>query len=223
MADTLDAIATERQEHATVIDAFHRAWYASPNTHAFTFYEGVPILKNPMDLWVYQEIIWDIKPTLIVETGTAYGASALYFARQLDRVGVGAVVSVDVEPATSLPPHPRVSYVTGSSVDPKVVAAIRTCAQAHPRVMVVLDSDHGQDHVLAELEAYGGLETPGQFLVVEDTNINGRPVPVDWKGGPGPGPGVDAWLPQHPEFERALLAERYMLTCHPGGWLRRRM
>jgi cephalosporin hydroxylase len=174
-----------------------------------------------MDLWVYQEIIFDLKPTLILETGTAFGGSALYFARQLDRLNQGAVVSVDLEPHTSLPKHPRVSYVHGSSVDAEIVRAIGACASTHPRVMVVLDSDHSAAHVTAELDAYAPLVTEGQFLVVEDTNINGRPVEADWNGGPGPGPALDAWLPNHPEFEVNEMAQRYMLTCHPGGWLRR--
>jgi cephalosporin hydroxylase len=175
-----------------------------------------------MDLWVYQEIVWDLQPTLIIETGTAYGGSALYFARQLDRVGEGHVLSIDLEPAERLPTHPRISYVRGfSSVHAELVAKVQAIAHGHPRVMVVLDSDHAKRHVLAELEAYAPLVTKNQFLVVEDTNMNGRPVDIDWHGGPGPGLAVDEWLPQHKEFERALLAERYLLTMHPNGWMRR--
>ena len=214
------AIAEEQAAQRPVLDAFHRAFYASPHTHGMAFYEGVPVLKNPLDLWVAQEIIWDLKPTLIVETGTAYGGSALYYARQLDRLGVGQVLSIDLEPNDRLPQHDRITYVAGfSSVHPPLVEAVRSVAATHPRVMVVLDSDHGRDHVLAELEAYAPLVTPGQFLVVEDTNINGRPVDVDWHGGPGPGPAVDAWLPAHPEFEADAMASRFMMSFHT--WLRR--
>lgn len=214
------AIEEEQARYADTIRDFHRVFYASHQTHGFTFYEGVPILKNPLDLWVYQEILWDLEPTLLVETGTAYGGSALYYARQMDRKGIGDVVSIDVDPALHLPKHPRVHYVRGSSVGDEMVSAVRAMAATHPRVMVSLDSDHSMAHVLAELDAYAPLVTPGQFLVVEDTNINGRPVEVDWKGGPGPGPAVDAWLPRHPEFERCVMAERYLLNFHT--WLRRR-
>lgn len=218
--ETCDDIAREREQYAEAIDAFHRIFYASKQTHGLSFYQGVPILKNPLDLWVAQEIIWDLKPTLIIETGTAHGASALYYAHQLDRVGgPGHVVSIDLEPAEALPKHARVSYVRGSSVRPDIVAALEGVAKEHPRVMVVLDSDHAARHVYAEMEAYGPLVTPGQFLVVEDTNINGRPIPIQWKNGPGPGVAVDEWLPDHPEFERALMAERYLMTFHT--WLRR--
>jgi cephalosporin hydroxylase len=222
IGDVLADITRDYVMHRETIDAFHRAWYASRNTHGMTYFENVPILKNPMDLWVYQDIIWDLQPTLIIETGTAYGGSALFFARQLDKLGRGAVVSIDIAPHATLPKHERITFVKGPSDDLIIAEAVATCAATHPRVMVVLDSDHSQEHVLTELGLYAPLVSVNQFLVVEDTNINGRPVPIDWKGGPGPGPAVDAWLPAHPEFARDLLAERYLLTHHPGGWLRRR-
>ena len=218
--DTFAAIEADRAQHHDVIDEFHRVFYASRQTHGMTFYEGIPILKSPLDLWVYQEIIWDLQPTLIIETGTAYGGSALYFARQFDRVGTGQVLSIDLDPSDNLPQHPRITYLSGfSSTLKSVVSAVGQVALGHPRVMVVLDSDHSKKHVLDELNGYAEFVTPGQFLVVEDTNINGRPVPIDWKGGPGPGPAVDEWLPQHPEFENAIMARRYMVTFHT--WCRR--
>jgi len=221
-ADVLAAIRADQAQYADAIAAFHQAFYASRQTHGMTYFEGVPILKNPLDLWVYQELIWALRPTLLIETGTAFGGSALFFARQFDKLGSGAVVSIDLEPAETVPTHPRISYVKGlSSVDARVVESVAQVAASHPRVMVVLDSDHAAPHVLDELHAYAPLVTLGQFLVVEDTNINGRPVAIDWKGGPGPGPAVDAWLPEHPEFEAAVWPERYLITHSPGGWLRR--
>lgn len=218
--DARAGVALLQQQHRGVIDAFHRFWYEQPWTWSFTFYDQRPMMKCPTDLWIYQEIITDLKPSLIIETGTAYGASALYFAHQLDRLGQGQVISIDPEPFPDLPTHDRCWFVRGSSTDTHVVEYLRARAR-NQRVMVVLDSDHSMAHVLAELAIYAPLVSLGQFLVVEDTNINGRPVPIDWKGGPGPGPAVDAWLPAHPEFQQDPLAERYGLTMHPGGWLRR--
>lgn len=208
-----------------IVDAFHRLWYDAYFTHGMTYFEHVPIMKCPLDLWMLQELIADLKPTLIIETGTAFGGSALFYARQLDKLEApgGKVISIDIEANDLLPKHPRVSFVAGSSIAPDIVDVVTICAQNHPRVMVILDSDHSREHVLAELDAYAPLVTPGQFLLVEDTNINGRPVPIDWNGGPGPGPAVDEWLPNHPEFSADPLAERYLLTMHPGGWLRRAM
>ncbi len=212
-------IDSERAMYSEAIDAFHRVFYASRQTHGMTFFEGVPLLKNPLDLWVVQEVIWDLKPTLIIETGTAYGGSALFYARALDRVGSGKVISIDLDPAETVPKHGRIVYVRGSSTRMDIVDAVEQIAKTHPRVMVILDSDHSKRHVLDELDAYAPMVSPGQFLVVEDTNLNGRPVPIDWKGGPGPGPAVDEWLPDHPEFAPASMAYRYLMTFHT--WLRR--
>ena len=214
-------IRDECVRNRDVIAAFHRVFYDSPNTHTFTNWMGVPLLKNPLDLHIYQEIIWDLQPTLIIETGTAYGGSALYFATMLDRRGEGAVITIDVEPHQPLPTHRRLIAMTGSSTDAMIVAQVKALIKPTDRVMVVLDSDHSQANVLNELTVYAPLVTKGQFLVVEDTNINGNPVQRDWMGGPGPMLAVREWLPRHPEFEPDIMAERMMMTFYPDGWLRR--
>lgn len=219
--DMQAGIEADRARHGALADDFHRAFYASKFTHNLTNWCGVPILKNPMDVWVYQEILWDLRPTLIIETGTAYGGSALFFAGMLDRRGEGRIISIDIEPHETLPQHPRITYLRGSSVDEQIVAAVRASAAYEARVMVVLDSDHSAAHVRKELDCYAPMVTPGQFLVVEDTNIDQRPVDLGWMGGPGPGKALDAWLPAHPEFQPDLLAERFLMTFYPGGWLRR--
>jgi cephalosporin hydroxylase len=215
-----DGIVECRTKYRNLVEDFHRLWYQNPFTWGMTHWMGVPLLKCPTDLWTYQEVVVALQPSLIIETGTAFGGSALWFAHLLDLLGRGRVVTIDLEPGDKVPAHPRIQYVRGSSIDPSIVAQVRTWAQDE-RVMVVLDSDHSAEHVTAEMDAYGPMVTSGQFMVIEDTNINGRPVAIDWKGGPGPGPAVDAWLPQHPEFTRDVWAERHFLTMHPGGWLKR--
>jgi cephalosporin hydroxylase len=116
-----------------------------------------------------------------------------------------------------------VTYRVGSSVDPEIVAyAAERAARCDGPVLVLLDSDHHAAHVRAELDAYAPLVTVGSFLVVEDTNVNGRPVLPDF--GPGPAEAVEAWLAsptEGPIFQRDALPERYLITMHPGGWLRR--
>lgn len=214
-------IAALQAEHGPALDAFHRLWYDAYFTHGMTYFEGVPLIKNPLDLWVYQELIFNLRPTLIIETGTAFGGSALFFARQLEKLGAGSVVSIDIAAAEQLPRHPRITFIPGSSTDPTIVAAVTGRARAHERVMVILDSDHSTEHVTAELEAYAPLVTPMQFLVVEDTNVNGHPVLANWINGPGPHAAVEGFLERYPEFARDVLCERYLLTMHPGGWLRR--
>jgi cephalosporin hydroxylase len=218
--DVRAQIARLHDTDGATIDAFHQLYYAQPFTWGMVAFDGFPMLKTPNDLWTYQELIRQLNPTLIVETGTAFGGSALYFATLMDRNELGAVISIDTEPHDNLPKHPRLWFLRGSSLDPTIVDYVTKRAEGQ-RVLVILDSDHGRDHVLAEMETYGPLVTVGSFMVVEDTNICGRPVARDWFGGPGPGEAVDAFLPTHPEFVRDPLAERHLLTMHPGGWLRK--
>lgn len=207
-----------------VVEAFHEAWYTTKHTWAMATYRGVPILKNPLDLWVLQELIHYTKPALIIETGTAYGGSAYFMADVLDRVGRGAVITVDItpNPDPAVQAHPRVWIVKGSSTDDLVSGFLRErVAATKGPVLVVLDSDHHAPHVARELELYAPLVPVGGYLIVEDTNLNGRPVLPEW--GPGPGEAVDAFLASDAGrgWVREPLCERFLLTMHPGGWLRR--
>ncbi len=180
---------------------------------------GVPVLKLPTDLWVYQEILHEVRPDLIVETGTFRGGSALYLASVMDLLGVGSVVSIDLEPKLGLPTHPRIRYLRGSSVSPEIVATVRGMAKDRGRVMVILDSDHHRDHVLQELKAYGPLVTKGSYLIVEDTSMNGHPVAPEY--GPGPMEAVQEFLKQDPGFAVDGTREKFPLTANPRGYLKR--
>jgi cephalosporin hydroxylase len=172
-------------------------------------------------MWVYQEILWEVQPALIIETGTYRGGSAYYFARFCDLIGKGEVVTIDITGRTGRPEHPRIEYIKGSSVAPDIVAHVeeRIGAAGGP-VLIVLDSDHHEPHVRHELDVYHRFVTPGSYLIVEDTNINGHPVNPFF--GPGPMEAVDAFLPKHPEFEVDRSREKYMVTHNPKGYLRRR-
>jgi cephalosporin hydroxylase len=183
-----------------------------------TYWLSVPVTKAPPDLWQLQEIICDTRPELIVETGSYFGGSALFMASICDLLDRGEILSIDIE-ERERPEHSRVVWQTGSSTDPDVIAAVSRAARGR-RTMVVLDSDHRKDHVIAELNAYAAFVTPGCYLIVEDTNVNGRPVLPRY--GDGPGEAVEQWLAQHPEFEPDVHRERFLLTFNPGGWLRRR-
>ena len=201
-------------------DAFHRLWYdLDAQTWRDTHWCGHPVRKSPFDLWVYQELIWSVRPTVFIETGTRFGGSAFFFASILDRVGHGRVLTVDVDPVDPLPDHPRVEYLRGSSVDPDIVDRMRAAIGPDDVVMVNLDSDHSREHVLAELEVFAPMVTVGSYLIVEDTNISGHPVRPDH--GPGPMEAVDEFFPSHPEFENDTHAERYLMTFHPKGFWRR--
>lgn len=198
---------------------FHRAYYdAAPQTWKQVHWLGYPVHKNPCDLWVYQELIHRVRPAVILETGTLYGGSALYFASLCDLLGHGHVLTIDREQRSDRPPHPRITYVLSPSTDPPVVAHVRALVADAAPVMVVLDSDHRAAHVTAELEAYAPLVSVGSYLVVEDTNL-GHEVWLAFC--PGPREALQAWHRQHPEFVVERQWERHGLTFQPGGWLRR--
>jgi cephalosporin hydroxylase len=181
----------------------------------------VPAQKCPQDLWVYQEILVETRPEVIVETGTAAGGSALYLASICDLLDRGEVITIDIlEPTDALPRHPRISYLGGrSSVDPRLVADVRDRVEGR-RAMVILDSEHSRKHVLAELHAYAPLVAEGCYLVVEDTNLNGHPVTVYAR--PGPWEAVDGFLAETTAFEVDRSREKLLLTFNPCGYLRRR-
>jgi cephalosporin hydroxylase len=210
-------------QEAQIVDQFHRLYFdarAFNMTWRNTHWMGTPCLKCPLDMWQYQEILHEIRPDLVIETGTAFGGSALFLAHMLDLLGTGRVVTVDVEPREGRPAHPRITYVEGSSVDAGIVGRIVDEAARARTVMVILDSDHKRDHVLAELRHLGPLVTPGSFLIVEDTNLNGHPVEPDY--GPGPMEAVDAFLAERGDFEVDPRWEKFFLTFSPRGYLRRR-
>lgn len=217
--DVRTRVRTLQAQHGETLDAFHRLSYHG-YTWSMTMWMGVPLLKHPCDLFALQDIIAGLKPALIIETGTAFGGSALYLAHLCDLLEKGQVLSIDLEPAPNLPSHPRITYRVGSSLDPEIVAyATGRAIRCGGPVLVVLDSDHHEAHVAEELAAYAPLVTKGSFCLVEDTNVNGHPVLPDF--GPGPMEAVDGFLVAHPEFQRDVLPERYLVTMHPGGWLRR--
>ncbi len=203
---------------------FHRTYYNSEVwDKGRTTYFGIPIMKCPLDLWIYQELIVRIQPRVIIETGTWCGASAQFLANTMLMAHAQnpLVITIDIAPGVRGIKHMHVLQLIGSSTDPKALARCRKEIDDRPNgpVMVILDSDHHEDHVYAELELYAPLVTIGSYLIVEDTNINGRPVLPEF--GPGPGEALDRWLPSHPEFAVDLECEKFGLTFNPGGYLRK--
>lgn len=183
------------------------------------FWLGQRMYKTPHDLFVFQEVIWETRPTIIIETGTWRGGSALFMATVLDAIGGGRVISIDTN-ALEKPEHPRISYIEGSSLDPQVHDVLRMACEGDSRVMVVLDSLHTYGHVLEELKALAPLVTRGCYLVVEDTALNGHPIEPDF--GPGPMEAVLEFLSTHDgEFVVDESRNKYLWTYHPGGFMRR--
>ena len=203
-----------------LVDAFHKLYYGSKRqTRHNTFWLGVPCFKCPLDLWIYQEIIFEVRPDIIIEAGTASGGSALFLACVCDWIGSGSIVSIDIQERADLPKHNRINYLVGSSVsDPIVQQVSRFVADKHS-VLVVLDSDHSREHVLEELRIYSRFVTLNSYVIVEDTNLNGHPIKPAF--GPGPMEAVVEFLQQTDRFAIDADREKFFLTFNPKGYLKR--
>lgn len=218
-----DAGQDDPRSKQKIIEDFHKLYYQSLAWDKNRWL-GVRCQQNPNDAWIHQEIIAEVKPDFIIETGTLNGGSAALWATILQQVNPkGRVITIDIKDEASeakkLPIVKQyVDFIIGSSIDPAIVSQVKKRVQGR-KVLVILDSDHRKDHVLAEMKAYGPLVSAGSYLIVQDTNINGHPVLPNF--GPGPMEAVQEFLASNPEFKSDATAERLMFTLHPKGYLRR--
>jgi len=210
-------------------------------TWSNTFWLGIPIQKCPLDIWIYQEMIFEIKPDVIIECGTANGGGALFLASMLEIVNNGEVITIDIEDTAygdcinsyglpvyqnydtktdinQRPTHKRIKYLLGSSTSEEIVEQVRKLI-SNKKVMVILDSDHHKEHVLNELRAYCKFVTKGSYIIVEDTNLNGHPIAADF--GPGPMEAVEDFLKENKDFVIDKSKEKFYLTFNPKGYLQR--
>ena len=211
---------------------------------------GRPIIQYPQDMVAIQELVWRVRPDLIIETGIAHGGSLILSAsmlamldmceaieagttidpRKSKRKVIGLDIDIREHNRAAIEAHPmasRIQMFQGSSVDPAVVQQVRAAAQGYKNVMVFLDSMHTHAHVLGELDAYATMVTPGSYCVVFDTFVDDMPPKFfadrPWDVGDNPKTAVRAWLPQHPEFEVDVAMERRLqVTVAPHGFLRRK-
>jgi cephalosporin hydroxylase len=182
---------------------------------------GQPIWQNVLDLCTLQETLFEVKPDLLIECGTNRGGSALFYAQLFDLMGRGRVISADLHKMHEIS-HPRIEFLIGSSVSHQVLEQVRSAVRATDgAIMVVLESNHSSSHVSKELEAYSDLVTPGSFLLAQDGVIATLPL---FRDKPGPLPAIREFLSRHSEFEVDIArSERFLITHHAMGWLRRRM
>ena len=195
---------------------------------------GLPIIQMPADIVATQEIIWNNKPQVIVETGIARGGSAVLHASMLKLLGEGHVVAIDIDIRThnreAIESHPladKLTLIEGSSIDEAVLDQIKTAIGDAQRVMVVLDSNHTHEHVLAEIELYTQFVTSGQFMIVADTLVEDLPYqtyrPRPWGPGDNPKTAVDQYLREHPGVYEVdpVVNSKLLLTSSRGGYLRK--
>jgi cephalosporin hydroxylase len=200
------------------INRFHQIYYDS-GVWTDTYWLGVPVKKCPLDLWIYQEILFKVKPDLIIEAGTDAGGSAYFLACVCEALAAGRIISIDIAAAPGRPAHPRLTYLTGSSVSKAVYNTVRNAINPGEQVLVILDSDHRREHVLEEMRLYASLVTPGSYLIVEDTNINGHPVLPEF--GPGPREAVEQFRAENAGFVVDQTWEKFLVTFLPNGFLRK--
>lgn len=229
-----------------------RDWIRESGCHKWSYnfrWMGRPAIQFPNDAWAMQELIWDVKPDLIIEAGIAHGGSLICYASMLamldvaDAVESGEVMDpsktkrkvlgldIDIrshnrEAIEQHPMRPWIQMIQGSSIAPDVVTQVREIAKGYKRIMVSLDSNHTHDHVLAELQAYAPLVSQGSYCVVFDTIVEDMPSELssDRPWGPGNNPKTAVWeyLETHKEFEiDKSIQHKLLITVAPDGYLKR--
>ncbi len=227
---------------------FTRASISSKYSYNFAW-QGRPIIQYPQDMVAMQELIWQVKPDLIIETGIAHGGSLIFSASMLALLDISEaieggktidpniskrkVLGIDIDIRAhnreAIEAHPmssRIEMIQGSSIAPEVIKQVQEVAQGYERILVCFDSNHTHEHVLAELEAYAPLTSVGSYCVVFDSIIEDLPADMfpDRPWGPGDNPKTAVWeyLKAHPEFEiDKSIQHKLLVTVAPDGYLKR--
>jgi len=209
---------------------------SAPHKYTYNFtWLGRPIIQYPQDMVALQEIIWSVKPDLIIETGIAHGGSLILSASMLQLIGAdGHVLGIDIDirdyNRLEIEKHPmanRITMIQGSSIDQKTIKRVHDFAEGKKNVMVMLDSNHTHDHVLEELNAYASLVTKGSYLIVFDTAVEDLPEDFNWgtrPWGKGNNPKTAVWefLKSNLEFEiDHSIDNKLLITVAPDGYLKR--
>ena len=234
------------------VHAMSRIWLRNTYPYGYTYnfsWLGRPIIQVPQDIVAMQELIWQVKPDLIIETGIAHGGSLIMSASMLalldmceatelgtvldpknsKRKVLGLDIDIRQHNRQAIEVHPmssRIQMIQGSSIAPEVIEQVKAVAKNYQRVLVCLDSNHTHDHVLAELEAYAPLTSVDSYCVVFDTLVEDMPKEMfpDRTWGPGDNPKTAVWeyLKSHPEFEiDKSIQNKLLITVAPDGYLKR--
>jgi cephalosporin hydroxylase len=215
----------------------NQQWLEKSIAHRYTYnfsWMGRPIIQYPQDIVAMQEIIWNVQPDLVIETGVAHGGSLVLYASLLQLLGGdGHVIGIDIDirahnraAIESHPMAPRITLVQGSSVDPGIVAQVRKLAEGRKRIMVLLDSNHTHDHVREELKLYSPFVGVGSYLVVFDTIVEDTPEELigdrPWGPGNNPKTAVHDFLAGNDQFViDRLVHEKLKITVSTDGYLKR--
>jgi cephalosporin hydroxylase len=243
----------ERQGHDAILRNLTADWFIKANTHKYSYHfewMGRPIIQYPQDMGAMQEIIWDVKPDLIIETGIAHGGSLIFSASMLSlldlceaieykktldpRISNRKVLGIDID----IRPHNReaieahplsacIQMIQGSSIAPEIIEQVHAIAAGYSKILVCLDSNHTHQHVLEELRAYAPLVSKSSYCVVFDTIVEDLPKEMfpdrPWGPGNNPKTAVREYLKTHPEFEiDKSIDHKLLISVAPDGFLRKK-
>lgn len=212
-----------------------KKWFLDSFQHEYSYHFkwlGRPIIQYPQDMIAIQELIWKIKPDLIIETGIAHGGSLILSASILELIGKGEVIGIDIEikkhnrmPMENHPLGKRIHMIEGSSISKSIRNKVYEFAKGKKRVMVILDSNHTHKHVLNELKLYSPLVTKGSYLVVMDTIIEYMPKSFfknrPWGIGDNPMSAVKEFLKHNKRFKvDNIIEKKLVITVAPNGYLK---
>jgi cephalosporin hydroxylase len=225
----------ETMAHDSAFQDTNRLWFNQSFQYEYSYHftwMGLPIIQYPQDMVAMQEVIWKVKPDLIIETGIARGGSLIFYASMLAMMGLeGEVIGIDVDIRShnrqAIEAHPMFKHITmfeGSSVDEAIVQQVRDKAAGKQRVIVILDSNHTHEHVLQELQQYSPLVTKESYLVVFDTVINDMPAQLlgnrPWTPDHNPKTAVYEFLKTNDRFEiDNSIHQKLLITVAPDGYL----
>lgn len=247
VAENISALSGDELLHSMTSQWVNRS---AANKYTYNFrWLGRPIIQYPQDILAMQELIWAVRPDLIIETGIAHGGSLAFSAsmlalldlsdaiesgQQLDprhsrREVLGIDIDIRAHNRAAVESHPmasRIRMIEGSSISPEVMKQVRAIAATHERILVCLDSNHTHEHVLAELNAYAPLTSKGSYCVVFDTIIEDMPKSMfpnrPWGPGNNPKTAVHEYLKTHPEFEiDQSIHQKLVITVAPDGYMKR--
>ena len=229
---TVEVDIYSEEGFAILSNLWTRSGWQRKMSYELTWF-GIPIIQLPEDILMMHELIHKTRPDVIVETGTAHGGTAIFYASMLELLGRGEVISIDVEirkyNRLAIQSHPmskRITLIEGSSTADDTIEQVSQLVQPHSSVLVALDSNHTYAHVREELEKYAAFVTPGNYLVVFDGVMemltdapNGSPEWVQDSAGVA----VRDFLAEHPEFEVDPYYNRLEVTYCPAGFLKKRV
>lgn len=243
MSDPVKAFIEERKQRIDAngnndeLQAAAKAFNDASNKNQYSYnfsWMGRPIIQYPQDMIAMQELIWELKPDLIIETGIAHGGSLIFYASLMELIGKGEVLGIDIDIRAhnrkEIEAHPmmkRITMLEGSAVSEEIAAQVRKVAEGKQTVMVLLDSNHTHDHVLRELELYAPLVTPGSYCVVFDTIVEKLPENYfkesrPWSVGNNPLTAVHEYLKTDDRFViDSAIDNKLLISVAPSGYLKR--